>query len=96
MLALRGSGHANHLTLRRLSWLIESVLLIVALLLAAIIHQWPFVQAWLTAKILLLIVYVSLGSLALRQGRAQTVRTLCFASALAVYGVIIAIAMTHD
>ena len=48
--------------LRYLSYTIDTVLLTAALMLATILHQYPFVHAWLTVKVLLLVVYVVLGS----------------------------------
>ena len=48
--------------LRYLSYTIDTVLLTAALMLATILHQYPFVHAWLTVKVLLLVVYIVLGS----------------------------------
>ncbi len=82
--------------LRYLSYSIDTVLLTAALMLVTILHQYPFVQGWLTAKVLLLIVYVVLGSLALKRGRTRAVRISCWIAALLVYLVIISIARTHS
>src|SRR5699024_4244606 len=56
-LVLGGVGVANHAAVKRLSYLIDTTLLLAAIALAVIIHQYPFVQAWLTVKVLLLVVY---------------------------------------
>jgi uncharacterized membrane protein SirB2 len=58
--------------------------------------MYPFVHSWLTAKVVLLVVYVVLGSFALKRGRTQATRTLCWIAALLVYVSIIAIARAHD
>ena len=50
--------------LRYLSYSIDTVLLTAALMLVTILHQYPFVHAWLTVKVLLLVVYIVLGTLA--------------------------------
>ena len=63
VLSICGSAYTNHRVLRR-SPAIDSTLLGAALMLASIIHQWPFVQTWPTAKVLLLIVYISLDACA--------------------------------
>lgn len=81
---------------RRLSMLIDSVLLASALALVAILHAYPFAQAWLTAKVLLLVVYIALGTLALNRGRTRAVKVGCFFAALAVYLLIISIARTRN
>jgi uncharacterized membrane protein SirB2 len=82
--------------LRFLSYAIDTVLLTAALMLATIIHQYPFVQGWLTAKVLLLVCYVVLGTFALKRGRTRTMRTACWIAALLVYLFIVSIARAHD
>ncbi len=94
--AVTGSAYANHAMLRRLSYAIDTTLLAAALLLASIIHQWPFVQPWLTTKVLLLLAYIGLGLIALRLGKTRPVRLACFVAALIVYSFIISVALTHD
>ena len=95
-LMLGGSACANHGLLRWLSYAIDSALLTAALMLVTLLHQYPFQQAWLTVKVLLLVIYVLLGMLALRRARSYRVRAAAFASALLVYGFIISVARTHD
>ena len=82
--------------LRYLSYTIDTVLLTAALMLATILHQYPFVHAWLTTKVLLLVVYVVLGSYALKRGATPAVRARAYAAALLVYAFIISIARAHD
>jgi uncharacterized membrane protein SirB2 len=90
-----GAGWAMAAPLRCLSYSIDTVLLTAALMLATILHQYPFVHAWLTAKVLLLICYVVLGSFALKRGRTRAVRTWCWIAALLVYLFIVSIARAH-
>jgi len=90
------SRWANDAILRRMSYAIDTVLLGSAVSLAGILHQFPFVSSWLTAKILLLVVYVLLGTFALRRGRTRLIRQGCFVAALSVYAFIISVAMTHN
>jgi uncharacterized membrane protein SirB2 len=90
------SRWANALTLRRLSYAIDTVLLGSAVSLVGILHQYPFVSSWLTVKLLLLVVYILLGIFALRRGRTRLMRQVCFVAAMSVYAFIISIAMTHD
>jgi uncharacterized membrane protein SirB2 len=51
---------------RILSWTIDTVLLTTALMLMTIIRQFPFIDSWLTIKVLLVILYILLGYTALR------------------------------
>ena len=90
-----GASWAMAAPLRYLSYTIDTVLLTAALMLATIIQQFPFVQGWLTAKVLLLVVYVVLGSFALKRGRTRVVRTSCWVAALLVYLFIVSIARAH-
>jgi uncharacterized membrane protein SirB2 len=87
---------ANALALRRLSYAIDTLLLGSAVALVGILHQFPFVSSWLTAKLLLLVVYILLGIFALRRGRTRLTRQVCFVAAMSVYAFIISIAMTHN
>ncbi|HKR36414.1 MAG TPA: SirB2 family protein [Steroidobacteraceae bacterium] len=90
-----GAGWAMAAPLRYLSYSIDTVLLTAALMLATILHQYPFVHGWLTAKVLLLVCYVVLGSFALKRGRTRAVRTWCWIAALLVYLFIVSIARAH-
>ena len=81
--------------LRYLSYTIDTVLLTTALMLTTILHQYPFVNGWLTVKVVLLVLYVLLGSYALKRGRTRAVRIACWLAALAVYGLIISVARAH-
>jgi uncharacterized membrane protein SirB2 len=102
LFALRGAamlaGAPWHMAapLRFLSYTIDTVLLTAALMLATMLHQYPFVHGWLTTKILLLVVYVVLGSYALKRGATLSVRGWAFAAALVVYAFVISVARAHD
>lgn len=95
-LMLADSPSVNHLALRWLSYAIDSSLLTAALMLVTILHQYPFVQVWLTVKVLLLIAYIVLGVFALRRGRTRSVRAVFLFAALAVYLFIVSIARSRD
>ena len=95
LLMLAHSPWTNHVLLRFSSYAIDTVLLAAALALAAMLRQYPFVQAWLTVKVLLLLLYIVLGSYALKRGRSHGVRAACYAAALAVYACIIVVARSR-
>lgn len=80
---------------RTLSYVIDTVLLTAALMLTTIIQQFPFVDSWLTMKVLLLVAYIMLGYYALR-GRSVRIRWASLAGAALVYGLIISVARSHD
>lgn len=95
-LMLARSRLANHAALRWLSYAIDTTLLTAALMLVTILHQYPFVQGWLTAKVLLLVVYIVLGSLALKRARSRRAQVACFFAALSIFVIIASIARAHD
>lgn len=66
-LALRGWPHVMHPVLRYGSMAIDTVLLAAGVALMFVIHQYPFFDGWLTAKLVLLVVYIVLGTLALKR-----------------------------
>jgi uncharacterized membrane protein SirB2 len=91
-----GGGWAMAPPLRYLSYTIDTVLLTAALMLATILHQYPFVHGWLTVKVCLLVVYIVLGSLALKRARSARMRWVAYTAALAVFAFIVSVARTHQ
>ena len=102
LFALRGlavlGGHAwaMHRAVRRLSYCIDTGLLSAAILLLLVLHLNPFVTAWLLTKIVLLLLYVVLGTLALKRARSPQLRRYCFVAALLCYGFMLSVALTHS
>jgi uncharacterized membrane protein SirB2 len=96
LLMLARSRHTNLAPLRYLSYTIDTVLLTTALMLVAILHAYPFVQPWLTVKVLLLVVYIVLGVLALKRGRTRTVQVVSYFAALFVFAFMVTVARSHD
>lgn len=90
-----GGKWAMAAPLRYLSYTVDTVLLTAALMLATILHQYPFVHGWLTVKVLLLVVYVVLGTFALKRASTRKARVLFWFAALGVYAFIISVARAH-
>lgn len=90
-----GARWARAAPLRYLSYGIDTVLLTSALMLVTVLQQYPFVQAWLTVKVLLLVVYIILGYWSFWKARSQTQRFAYWAAALAVYAFIFSVARAH-
>lgn len=74
----------------------DSVLLGAAITLAVLSGQYPFVDAWLTAKLAGLLGYILLGSLALKPvpGRRPRTRLLAGLLAVGVYSWIVSVALS--
>ncbi|WP_310541729.1 SirB2 family protein [Phenylobacterium sp.] len=84
------------LPVRILSWVIDSALLSAALILTTLIQQYPFADAWLTTKVVLLVVYIGLGAMAFSQRRSRSVRIGFWVAALCVFGFIVSVARAHS
>lgn len=102
LFVLRGGLHLAGVDWRRARVLrvlphgIDTVLLGAAIWLTIRLGQYPFTQAWLTAKLLALVAYVLLGRQALRAGQPR-LRSLAFlVAALAAVGYIVAVALHHS
>jgi uncharacterized membrane protein SirB2 len=93
---LAGSPLLQRRWVKTFPHLVDSLLLASAIGLAIWSHQYPVQMPWLTAKIVALIVYILLGSVALKYGRTRAVRAAAYAGALATFGYIVAVAITKN
>jgi len=64
---------------------VDTLLLASAVALSIHIHRYPFVDDWLTAKVVAVLVYIVLGTIALKRGRSRGVRIAAFIAAVAVF-----------
>ena len=99
---LRGVLQLTGVDWRRRSWLRivphvnDTVLLAAAIALSVMNHQYPVAQAWLSAKVIALLVYIVLGSIAFRPAVPRTQQALAFVGALATVGYIVAVAISRS
>ncbi|WP_041376577.1 SirB2 family protein [Polaromonas naphthalenivorans] len=75
---------------------VDTLLLASALVLVFWSGQYPFVQPWLTAKVLALVAYIVLGTVALKRGKTKGVRAFALLAALATFAYIVAVALTRQ
>ncbi len=87
---------ANHWTLRWTSYVVDTALLGAAIALTLILHQYPFVNAWLTTKALLLPLYIAFGIIALRHARTRPGRSAAFLAAILTFAYMLSVAFAHD
>ena len=83
---------SSHPLTRILPHVIDTLFLASAVWLSVTIRQYPFTDAWLTAKILGLVVYIVLGSFALRRAITVQGKIMAFSGALLVYAWIVSVA----
>lgn len=96
LLIIRASPLMNARWIKVLPHINDTILLAAAVSLAVMSGQYPFVVGWVTAKVLGVIAYIILGSLALRAGSTRRMRIVCWLAALAVFGWIVSVALTRQ
>ncbi len=75
---------------------VDTVLLTSALTMVFWSAQYPLVQPWLTAKVLALLAYIVLGTIALKRGQTKATRTAALVAALAVFAYIVLVALSRQ
>lgn len=95
-LMMAGSPLLGSRVLRFVPMAVDTVLLTTALMLTTVIHQYPFTAGWLTMKVVLLVAYIGLGSVALRPGRSKSVRIAAYFAALGTVGFLVTVAQAHS
>ena len=99
---LRGALQLAGVDWRRRRWLRivphvnDTVLLAAAIAMTIMSHQYPVAQAWLSAKVIALLVYIVLGSVAFRPGVARAQQALAFVGALITVAYIVAVAISRS
>ncbi len=81
---------------RYASYAVDTVLLAAGVTLFVILPGALFANGWLAVKLVLVAVYILLGTLALRRARTPLGRLICLLAALCTYGIVIVIAWTHS
>jgi uncharacterized membrane protein SirB2 len=89
---LSGRDLPRRLVVRIVPIGVDTILLGSAVWLTTVIQQYPFRDAWLTAKVLLLTAYIVLGSLALRPGLDRGPRAVAFIAAMLTFLLLVTVA----
>ena len=96
MWMLRGSRLVGHPLTRLLPHINDTLLLAAGISLMVLSRQYPFVDGWLTAKLVALLAYIVLGSIALKRGRTRRVRAAAFGGALLMLVYLITVALSRS
>ncbi|MCL6414656.1 SirB2 family protein [Aestuariirhabdus sp. Z084] len=100
--ALRAFWSVRQSTLLDKKWvrvtphIVDTLLLACAIYLMITIGQYPFTDAWLTAKLFALIAYILLGTMAIKRGKTPTIRFVFALAAIAVFTYIVGVAFNHS
>lgn len=93
---LRNSPLAQVRQTRYARDIVDSTLLLSAITLAWQLGISPLEHPWLAAKIIALLGYIGIGSLALKRGKTKRIRLLAWLLAQGVFIYIVSVAMTHN
>ena len=80
---------------RWLSVGVDTLLLAAGVTLWALLGLNPVRDTWLGVKLMVLLAYIVVGSVALKRGRTARLRQLAFAAALGLYAFMVSVALTH-
>ncbi len=75
---------------------VDTLLLASAITLAWQLGISPLEAPWLAAKIAALLLYIGIGSVALKRGKTRRVRIVAWLTAQVVFLYIVSVAVTHD
>ncbi|MFO7603246.1 MAG: SirB2 family protein [Gammaproteobacteria bacterium] len=92
LLALQNSPRLAQTWIKVTPHLVDTVLLVSAILLLIQTGLSPLQHSWLAMKILLLVLYIVLGLVTLRLARTRQARRLAFVAAVLVFAYIVVIA----
>jgi uncharacterized membrane protein SirB2 len=92
---LIGHGWPKRRHFRVLSQIIDTLLLLAGVTLWLMLHLNPVRDTWLGTKLLLLLVYIAVGTFAMK-GNSRLVQGASYGCAIAVYLFIASVAVTHD
>lgn len=93
---LQDSARLQRRWVKTLPHVIDATLLSSAILLALQTGQYPGVNGWLTAKVVALLLYIGLGTIAIKRGRSKRARVAAWLGAILVFGYIVAVALTRQ
>lgn len=93
---LMESGQLQKQWVKTAPHIIDTLLLVSAVILAVQMHLSPFAQPWLMAKIIALLVYIFAGMVALRIGRSKRTRLFAWLLGLATILYIVSVAISKS
>jgi len=93
---IQDSYHLQQRWVKILPHVFDTVLLTSAIALAILIQQDPMNHAWLTAKVIGLLVYIFLGMIAIRFGKTRKIRIAAWVAAQCVFIYIVLVAVNKS
>ena len=92
---MQDSNNLRQRWVKVLPHVIDTILLTSAIALAVLIQQDPLNNAWLTAKVIGLLIYILLGMIAIRFGKTKKTRIAAWIGAQCVFIYIVLVALSR-
>ena len=93
---LRASPLLQQRWVKVLPHIVDTVLLISAVMLAYLLSISPLAAPWLMVKIIALLLYILLGMIAIKRGKTRNIRVYAWIAAQLVFFYIVAVAISHN
>lgn len=74
----------------------DSILIVTAVILTLYINQYPFTDAWLTAKLIALVLHVVVGAYAIKHAKTFMAQLISWLISIVVFIYIVGVAYTRD
>lgn len=86
----------QHLWRRTVPDAVDTLLLFTGITMAVLLEVAPWENSWLAAKLIALLVYIGLGTVAFRFGRTLMIKRISFIAALLVFAYILSVARSME
>jgi len=94
--SVRGHAMLQQRWVRVVPHVIDTLLLVAGISLMVMLNAWPQQQPWLAAKLVGLLVYIGLGTIAIKRGRSPGVRLAAGLLAVLTFMMIVGAAWLHS
>lgn len=91
--------HGQHNRPRWMKWLPhvnDTMLFVLGIVLMLMIQQYPVVNAWLTAKLTALLIYILLGMVVMKWAKQRRSQFIAWLSALVVFAYMVGVAISKQ
>jgi uncharacterized membrane protein SirB2 len=93
---LRAAPILQHRWVKVAPHVVDTALLLSAITLATLLSISPLAAPWLMAKIIALLLYILLGTIAIKRGKTRKIRLAAWLAAQLVFIYIVSVALTHN
>lgn len=76
--------------------IVDTIFLLSGVAMLTLLSLNPLTHAWLIAKFAGLIVYIVLGTIAIKRGRTREIRVLAFVAAISVFAYVVGVALSKS